>query len=75
MTERKPFDLAAYTERTRSGTCFICELLRGNPDFAHHLIAEDDETIIFLSKYPTLPGYALVCPRAHREDLAEEPAA
>lgn len=72
MTERKPFDLSAYVERTRSKTCFICELIGGNPDFAHHRIAEDDETIIFLSKYPTLPGYTLVCPKAHREDLAEE---
>jgi diadenosine tetraphosphate (Ap4A) HIT family hydrolase len=69
---RQPFDLAAYTERTRSKPCFICEFLNGNPDFAHHMIAQDDETIIFLSKYPTLRGYALVCPRAHREDLAEE---
>jgi diadenosine tetraphosphate (Ap4A) HIT family hydrolase len=72
MTERKPSDLAAYTERTRSKPCFICELLAGNPDFAHHVIAEDDETIIFLNKYPTMRGYALVCPKAHREDLAEE---
>jgi diadenosine tetraphosphate (Ap4A) HIT family hydrolase len=72
MTERQPFDLAAYTQRARSDQCFICEFLRGNPDFAHHLIAEDDETIIFLSKYPTLRGYALACPKAHREDLAED---
>jgi len=72
MTERQPFDLVAYSARTRSGRCFICELILGNPDFTHHVIAEDDETIIFLNKYPTLRGYALVCPKAHREDLAEE---
>ena len=72
MTERQPFDLVAYAARTRSGRCFICEFISGNPDFAHHVIAEDDETIIFLNKYPTLRGYALVCPKAHREDLAEE---
>ena len=72
MTERKPFDIAAYVERTQSGRCFICELVSGNPDFAHHVIAEDDETIIFLNKYPTLRGYALVCPKPHCEDLAEE---
>ena len=72
MTERKPFDLAAYAARAQSGRCFICELISGNPDFAHHVIAEDDETIIFLNKYPTMRGYALVCPKAHREDLAEE---
>jgi diadenosine tetraphosphate (Ap4A) HIT family hydrolase len=70
MTERQPFDLAAYAERTR--VCFICEMLRGNPDFAHHVIAQDDEAIIFLNKYPTLRGYALVCPKAHHEDLADD---
>ncbi|MDB5541209.1 MAG: family hydrolase [Devosia sp.] len=72
MNERQPFDLDAYVQRMTTGPCFICELVRGNPDFAHHVIHEDDETIIFLSKYPTLRGYALVCPKAHREDLAED---
>ncbi len=72
MSGRQPFDLEAYVERTTSGPCFICELVRGNPEYAHHVIHEDDETIIFLSKYPTLRGYALVCPREHREDLAED---
>lgn len=72
MNERKPFDLDAYVHRATTGPCFICELVAGNPAYAHHVIAEDDETIIFLSKYPTLRGYALVCPKAHREDLAED---
>jgi diadenosine tetraphosphate (Ap4A) HIT family hydrolase len=72
MTERLPFDLGAYTERVRSTPCFICEFLGGNPAFAHHIIAEDDDAVIFLSKYPTLRGYALVCPKAHREDLADD---
>lgn len=56
----------------RSTPCFICEFLSGNPDFAHHLIAEDAEAVIFLNKYPTLRGYSLVCPKAHREDLADD---
>lgn len=67
---RKAFDLDGLVARTKSGPCFICELVAGNPDFAHHVIAEDEETILFLSKYPTLIGYALVCPKAHVEDLA-----
>jgi histidine triad (HIT) family protein len=70
VDERKPFDLAAYTRDIGTRPCFICELVNGNPDYRHHVIAEDDEIIIFLSKYPTLRGYALVCPKAHREDLA-----
>tara|TARA_R110002124_G_scaffold114535_9_gene269234 strand:- start:21754 stop:22248 length:495 start_codon:yes stop_codon:yes gene_type:complete len=69
---RQPFDLDALVERSRHGPCFICEMIAGNPDYAHHLIAQDDDTVVFLSKYPTLPGYALVCPRRHCEDLAED---
>ena len=71
-SERKPFDLSAYASDVLTKPCFICEMVRGNPDFVHHVIAQDDETIIFLNKYPTLRGYALVCPKAHREDLAED---
>lgn len=71
MDERKPFDLGAYTADIATRPCFICKLVQGDPAFAHHIIADDDDTIIFLSKYPTQRGYALVCPKAHREDLAE----
>jgi histidine triad (HIT) family protein len=70
--ERKPFDLDAYTRDIGTRPCFICELVKGNPDYRHHIVAEDAETIIFLSKYPTLRGYCLVCPKSHREDLAED---
>ncbi|HTM78109.1 MAG TPA: HIT family protein [Devosia sp.] len=71
MHDRQPFDLTAHVRASTTGPCFICELARGNPAFSHHVIAEDAETIIFLSKYPTLRGYALVCPKAHVEDLAD----
>lgn len=68
--ERQPFDLEGLVSRTRSGPCFICAMLAGDPAYSHHLIAEDEDTILFLSKYPTQRGYALVCPKAHVEDLA-----
>jgi histidine triad (HIT) family protein len=71
MNDRKLFDLEAYARRAATGPCFICEIVRGNPEFAHHVIHEDGDTIIFLNKYPTLRGCALVCPKAHLEDLAE----
>ncbi|MGO7371268.1 HIT family protein [Rhizobium ruizarguesonis] len=70
MIERRPFDLKAYAQDIGTRPCFICGLVRNDPDFFHHRVFEDDETIIFLSKYPTLPGYCLVRPREHREDLA-----
>jgi diadenosine tetraphosphate (Ap4A) HIT family hydrolase len=72
MANRLPFDVSAYAARTKAQPCFICELVRGNPDFAHHVVFEDEETIAFLNKYPTLLGYTLVCPKAHKEDLAND---
>lgn len=71
MEQRKPFDLNAYLHDIGSRPCFICELVKGNPAYRHYIVAEDAETIIFLSKYPTLRGYCLVCPKAHVEELAE----
>ena len=49
--------------------CFICELLAGNPVFAHHVVYEDDHAVAFLNKYPPLYGYVLVAPREHREQV------
>jgi diadenosine tetraphosphate (Ap4A) HIT family hydrolase len=69
---RAPFDLDALVARARTGPCFICAMLAGDPAYAHHRIFEDEAHIAFLSKYPTQPGYALVCPKAHVEDLAED---
>jgi histidine triad (HIT) family protein len=69
---RQPADLETMTRRATTGPCFICEMLKGNPDYRHHIVAEDADTVIFLSKYPTLRGYCLVCPKAHREDLADD---
>jgi diadenosine tetraphosphate (Ap4A) HIT family hydrolase len=42
-------------------------MLAGNPEYRHHLIYEDQKAVVFLTKYPTLAGYTLVAPRAHRE--------
>ncbi|EJC72478.1 HIT family protein [Rhizobium hidalgonense] len=72
MIERQPFDLNAYVHGIETRPCFVCGLVNNDPAFFHHRVFEDDETIIFLSKYPTLPGYCLVCPREHREDLARD---
>ena len=71
MNDRLPFDLASEVRRATTGPCFICELVAGNPTYAHHVGGEDDDAIIFLSKYPTQRGYCLVAPKAHIEDLAE----
>jgi diadenosine tetraphosphate (Ap4A) HIT family hydrolase len=77
--ERLPVDpgaLAAYTERVRSGRCFICRLVAGEPGYDYEqLVFDDGEHVAFLNGYPPMYGYVLVSPRRHVEhafrDLSE----
>ncbi|HEY7355943.1 MAG TPA: HIT family protein [Ktedonobacterales bacterium] len=69
MSSRQPFEMDDYLERSRSGPCFVCELLAGNPQYHHHVVYEDDTAVAFLNKYPTLYGYTLVAPKAHHEQV------
>jgi diadenosine tetraphosphate (Ap4A) HIT family hydrolase len=66
---RRPLDLADYVSRSQRGPCFVCEIVAGNPEYRHHVVYEDDATIAFLNKYPTLYGYTLVAPKEHREQV------
>jgi diadenosine tetraphosphate (Ap4A) HIT family hydrolase len=65
-------DLAAYEERVGAGACFICELLRAEPGAEHEILYDDGDHVAFLSRYPTLRGYALVAPRRHVADVVRE---
>jgi diadenosine tetraphosphate (Ap4A) HIT family hydrolase len=67
MRNRQPFDLETYVKNIQTRPCFICEILKGNPEYRHHLVYEDNIAIAFLNKYPTLLGYVVVCPKEHRE--------
>ena len=63
--------------RARSGSCFICALLAGEPGYDREQVVFDDgEHVAFLNGYPTLHGYVLVAPRRHVEhavrDLTED---
>jgi diadenosine tetraphosphate (Ap4A) HIT family hydrolase len=50
-------DLAAYEQRIRNGRCFVCGVVRGDPDYNHEqVVFEDDAHIAFLDRYPTLYG-------------------
>jgi diadenosine tetraphosphate (Ap4A) HIT family hydrolase len=62
---RKPLDIDAYLERTRTQDCFICEIVAGERD-DHAVVHRDDVAIAFLAKWPTLVGYTLVAPLEHR---------
>ncbi len=63
--------------RTRTGPCFICEFLKGNPDYHHHRLYQDDLAVAFLARAPNREGrhlvqalgYTLVVPREHREQV------
>ena len=59
----------AALRRQLEGRCFICEMLRGNPDFHHFIVYEDEETVAFLQRFQTLYGYVLVAPKQHREQV------
>jgi diadenosine tetraphosphate (Ap4A) HIT family hydrolase len=61
--------------RVREGPCFICALVAEGPEYRHHVVFEDDDTIVFLSRYPTLLGYCLVAPKRHLESWVTDMAA
>lgn len=69
MIERLPFDSRPMCAALKQGHALSAAWSRTTP---LAFIFEDDETIIFLRKYPTLPGYCLVSPKEHREDLARD---
>jgi diadenosine tetraphosphate (Ap4A) HIT family hydrolase len=66
---RGQLDLDAYLQEVRKG-CFICRLLQKDPTLpAHHIIWRNDTVIAFLNRFPTVYGYSLVAPTAHREQV------
>jgi len=66
VRRRRRIDFEAV-RRELGGRCFVCELLGGNPDYAHHVVYEDETAIAFLQRFQTLYGYVLVAPKEHRE--------
>ena len=70
--ERVPMDLAAYQRRIRTGPCFVCAIVRGDPGYDYdyeRIVFEDDHHVAFLDRYPTMYGKVLVAPRAHVEHV------
>jgi diadenosine tetraphosphate (Ap4A) HIT family hydrolase len=67
--QRRSFDLQSYMRDIQTRPCFICELVAGNPAYAHEIVYEDEVALAFLNRYPPLYGYVLVAPRAHREQV------
>jgi diadenosine tetraphosphate (Ap4A) HIT family hydrolase len=69
---RVPFDTRTYARRSQEGPCFVCAILDGHPGYSHHCVYEDDDTIAFLNRYPTLLGYCLVAPKRHVESWVHD---
>lgn len=69
--ERIPYDVDDYVRRVRSSPCFICAMVAGehNPEY---IVTQDDENFVFVPLHPTLVGYALVAPKAHRENVVRD---
>jgi len=63
---RVPWNMASYLERVWSG-CYVCKLLAGDEDFAHHIAYQDERAVVFLCKYPAVRGHLMVAPIDHRE--------
>ena len=61
----------SYVRRGRS-RCFVCAIVDHDPAYPHHLVHEDDESIAFLAKDPTLWGHVLVAPKSHRERVTAD---
>jgi diadenosine tetraphosphate (Ap4A) HIT family hydrolase len=66
---KKQFDLESYITRATRGPCFVCRTVARDPEYLHHIVYEDDQAIAFLNRNPTLVGYTLVCPKAHRRHV------
>lgn len=64
---RRALDFEEYERRVHEGPCFVCAFVAGDPDYRHHLVYEDDDTVAFLNRYPPLLGYCLVAPKRHLE--------
>ncbi|SEG94225.1 histidine triad (HIT) family protein [Nonomuraea solani] len=68
-----PFDIQAYEALVKSRPCFICAIVAGDPAYAHEqIVYEDDHHLSFLTHYPTVPGYVLVCPKRHVEHAVRD---
>lgn len=66
---RQQFNLDAYLQEVAKG-CYICRLLEGDPTLApHQIIWRGSEAVAFLNRFPTVYGYTLVAPVAHREQV------
>ncbi len=66
---RYKLDVEKYNKRAQTGPCFICEILKSNPNYPAHIVYQDEEIISFLDAYPRLYGWTIVAPKKHKESV------
>jgi diadenosine tetraphosphate (Ap4A) HIT family hydrolase len=73
MSRRPPPELEEYARSARE-RCFICAIASGD-DSRHHVVYEDEGSIAFLNRFPTLEGHTIVAPREHCEQVTGDVSA
>ncbi|HID22153.1 MAG TPA: HIT domain-containing protein [Planctomycetaceae bacterium] len=51
--------------------CFLCRYCEAGPGRDLHVIAQDDDTIVVLNRFPYNNGHLLIGPCAHKAELDE----
>ncbi|NOX56235.1 MAG: HIT domain-containing protein [Planctomycetes bacterium] len=57
-------------EKPQTG-CFLCRYREAGPDRDQHVIAQDDQTLVVLNRFPYNNGHLLIAPCAHKAELDE----
>lgn len=73
-------DMSQYAARLQednaAGRCFICEIVKEEPNSTRPIVYRDDLCIAFPPLHPRLVGYTLLAPMEHRtgvvSDFSEE---
>lgn len=66
---RRAFDQDAYERQVRTGTCFVCDLVRGRPSQPELVLHRDRLAVTFLARPGVVPGHALVAPVRHVSEV------
>lgn len=67
---RIDFSSTNYHTEIKSNECFICRVVQNDSGLPPHtMVAETDEFIAFLDRFPAFRGHTLVCPKAHIENI------
>ncbi|MEM8766098.1 MAG: HIT family protein [Pseudomonadota bacterium] len=67
--ERVPFAVEPLVARATAPGCFICEYLKGNPDYEHVEVYRTEDVVVFLDRYPTVFGRVMVAPVGHHTQV------